>query len=71
MAEMGLKAYRFSISWSRILPKGIGKINQKGIEFYHNSIDELLKYNIEPIVTMFHFDLPLELSKKADEIIEI
>ena len=65
MAEMGLKAYRFSISWSRILPKGIGKINQKGIEFYHNLIDELLKYNIEPIVTMFHFDLPLELSKKG------
>ncbi len=65
MAQMGLKAYRFSISWSRILPKGIGAVNQKGINFYHNLIDELLKYNIEPIVTMFHFDLPLELENKG------
>lgn len=65
IAEMGLKAYRFSISWSRILPNGIGKVNQKGIDFYHNLIDELLKYNIEPIVTMFHFDLPLELENNG------
>ncbi|MDE6562693.1 MAG: glycoside hydrolase family 1 protein, partial [Malacoplasma sp.] len=65
MSEMGLKAYRFSISWSRILPNGIGKVNQKGIDFYHNLIDELLKYNIEPIVTMFHFDLPLELENNG------
>lgn len=64
-AEMGLKAYRFSIAWSRILPKGFGEINHKGIEFYNNLINELLSYNIEPIVTMYHFDLPYSLEKKG------
>ena len=63
-SELGLKAYRFSIAWSRILPNGFGKINQKGLDFYNNLIDELLKYGIEPIVTMYHFDLPYELEKK-------
>ncbi len=64
-AEMGLKAYRFSIAWSRILSEGRGKINQKGIDFYNRLIDELLKYNIQPIVTMFHFDLPWSLAKEG------
>ena len=57
-AEMGLKAYRFSIAWTRILPNGSGEVNPKGVEFYSNLIDECLKYGIEPIVTMYHFDLP-------------
>lgn len=61
--EMGLKAYRFSIAWTRILPNGYGEENAKGIEFYHNLIDELLKNKIEPIVTIYHFDLPAELEK--------
>ncbi len=65
MAEMGFKTYRFSISWSRILPEGTGKINQKGIDFYNNLIDELLKYDIEPLVTMYHFDLPQALQEKG------
>ena len=60
-AELGLKAYRFSIAWTRILPDGDGDANPKGLEFYSNLIDECLKYGIEPIVTMFHFDLPLAL----------
>ena len=60
-AELGLKAYRFSIAWTRILPDGDGEVNPKGLEFYSNLIDECLKYGIEPIVTMFHFDLPLAL----------
>ncbi len=60
-AELGLKAYRFSIAWTRILPDGDGEVNPKGVEFYSNLIDECLKYGIEPIVTMFHFDLPLAL----------
>ncbi|MGL5378925.1 glycoside hydrolase family 1 protein [Clostridium sp.] len=64
-AEMGLKAYRFSVAWTRIIPNGTGEINQKGIEFYNNLIDELLKYNIEPVVTMFHFDLPYALEEKG------
>ncbi|MBS6181713.1 MAG: glycoside hydrolase family 1 protein, partial [Erysipelotrichaceae bacterium] len=65
MAEQGLKAYRFSISWARILPAGDGEINAKGIQFYDQLIDELLAHGIEPIVTMYHFDLPYELHKKG------
>ena len=65
MAELGLKAYRFSIAWSRIIPDGDGEVNEKGIEFYNNLINELVKYHIEPVVTIYHFDLPLELHKKG------
>lgn len=64
MAEMGFKAYRMSISWARILPNGEGKINQSGIDFYKNVFKECHKHGIEPVVTIFHFDLPLELQKK-------
>lgn len=63
--ELGLRAYRFSISWARILPAGTGEINQQGIEFYNKLINELLAAHIEPIVTMYHFDLPAELEKKG------
>ncbi len=75
MKEMGLKAYRFSVSWPRILPKGKGEINRKGIEFYHNVIDELIINGIEPILTIYHWDLPQELQEKYNgwesrEIIE-
>ncbi len=65
MAEMGFKTFRFSVAWSRILPEGAGKVNQEGIDFYSNVIDECLKYGIEPLVTMFHFDLPAALEKKG------
>ncbi len=65
MAEMGFKTFRFSVAWSRILPEGVGKVNQEGIDFYSNVIDECLKYGIEPLVTMFHFDLPAALEKKG------
>ena len=61
MAEMGLKTYRFSIAWARIIPNGNGEINEKGLKFYENLIDECLKYNIEPMVTIFHWDLPQAL----------
>lgn len=65
MAEMGFKSYRFSISWTRILPEGTGKVNQQGIDFYNQLIDECLKYDIEPIVTMFHFDMPAALDARG------
>lgn len=61
MAEMGLKTYRFSVSWARIYPEGTGKVNEEGIAFYENIIDECLKYGIEPMVTIYHWDLPQAL----------
>lgn len=61
MAEMGLKAYRFSISWSRIYPEGRGEVNEEGLKFYDDLIDELLKNNIKPIITIYHWDLPKAL----------
>jgi beta-glucosidase len=61
MKQMGIKGYRFSISWSRIFPTGRGKINQKGVDFYSRLVDELLKNGIEPAVTLYHWDLPQAL----------
>ena len=61
MKELGLKAYRFSLSWPRIYPNGTGEVNQAGINFYSNLIDTLLKYDIEPWVTLYHWDLPQKL----------
>ena len=52
LVEMGVKAYRFSISWPRILPSGTGKVNEKGLAFYSDLVDELLKNNIEPMITL-------------------
>lgn len=65
MAEMGFKVYRFSIAWTRILPAGTGEVNPKGVGYYNNVINECLKYNIEPLVTMYHFDLPAVLAEKG------
>lgn len=64
MKEMGLKTYRFSISWSRVFPQGEGEINESGLKFYDQLIDELLKNGIEPMVTLYHWDLPLALEEK-------
>lgn len=58
MKELGIKAYRFSISWSRIFPEGVGKVNKKGLQFYSSLVDELLAAGIEPYITLFHWDLP-------------
>ncbi|XP_037297612.1 lactase-phlorizin hydrolase [Manduca sexta] len=64
MREMGLDFYRFSLSWSRLLPTSFpDKINEAGVQYYNNLINEMLKYNIEPMVTIFHWDLPQKLQE--------
>lgn len=56
MQQVGLQAYRLSLSWPRILPEGIGSVNESGLAFYDNLIDELLAADITPYVTLFHWD---------------
>jgi len=65
MADLGLNAYRFSISWSRILPSGRGAPNPRGIAFYDRLVDGLLARKIEPFVTLFHWDLPAALEDRG------
>lgn len=65
MSEMGFKCYRMSIAWTRIFPNGDDEIpNEKGLEFYDRVLDELAKYNIEPIITLFHYEMPFHLVNK-------
>lgn len=65
-AEMGFKCFRLSFLWSRVFPKGDKELNQEGLQFYVDVIDELLKYNIEPVVTINHFDIPMYLADQYD-----
>ena len=66
-AEMGFKMFRMSISWSRIFPNGIEEEpNKKGLDFYRDVFEELKKYNIEPLVTISHYDTPLYLEEELD-----
>ena len=65
MRELGLKAYRFSVSWSRIHPEGTGRVNPAGLDFYSRLVDELLENGIEPLVTLFHWDLPAALDDRG------
>jgi beta-glucosidase len=65
MAELGLNAYRFSIAWPRILPQGTGTANGRGLDFYDRLVDTLLARGITPLVTLYHWDLPLALHKKG------
>ncbi len=65
MRELGLTAYRFSISWSRILPEGRGRVNRKGLDFYSRLVDALLEAGIRPSVTLFHWDLPEALDDRG------
>ena len=65
MKKIGLQAYRFSISWSRIMPAGRGAVNQKGLDFYDKLVDELLANDIKPLVTLFHWDLPVALDDQG------
>ena len=61
LANLGLKSYRFSIAWARVLPSGVGDKNQAGVDYYNNLINQLLDNNIEPAVTLYHWDLPQSL----------
>ncbi len=63
MKKIGLKSYRFSISWPRIFPTGRGEINSKGVAFYDNLINELIANDIEPCVTLYHWDLPTSIQE--------
>jgi beta-galactosidase len=69
MKAMGLKAYRLSLSWSRLLPTGRGKVNEEGVAFYNRLIDALLAANITPWVTLYHWDLPLALQIESDGLL--
>ena len=64
MAELGVKHYRFSISWSRVIPDGRGAVNQKGLDFYKRLADSLLQHGITPHATLFHWDLPQALQDR-------
>ncbi len=65
LKSLGVKAYRFSISWSRIFPDGTGKANEKGVAFYDRLTDELLANGIQPYATLFHWDLPQALETRV------
>ena len=65
LKKMRVKSYRFSISWTRILPVGTGEVNQAGIDYYNRLINELLAAGIEPAVTLYHFDLPQALADRG------
>jgi beta-glucosidase len=65
MQDLGIKAYRFSISWARVMPQGAGAANPKGLDYYNNLVDGLLAAGIEPWVTLFHWDYPLALYHKG------
>ena len=62
--ELGFNSYRTSIAWTRIFPDGEGEVNQEGLDFYDNLFDELLKNGIQPVITLYHFDIPLTLAQK-------
>lgn len=65
MKQMGLKAYRLSLSWPRLIPQGVGAVNPKGVDFYRRLVDELLGAGIQPWVTLFHWDYPLALYERG------
>lgn len=65
MSDMGVQAYRMSVSWPRIIPEGFGKVNQKGLDFYDRIIENLLQKNITPYMTMYHWDYPQALYNRG------
>jgi beta-glucosidase len=67
IASLGVNAYRFSIAWPRVLPDGFGRVEQRGLDHYSRLIDALLERGIEPVVTLYHWDLPSSLDWRARE----
>jgi beta-glucosidase len=65
MRDLGLQAYRFSISWSRVLPEGTGRVNEKGVDFYRRLVDALREAGIRPMATLYHWDLPAALDDRG------
>ncbi len=65
MAELNLNAYRFSLSWPRILPQGTGAVNERGLDFYDRLVDTLLARGIRPLATLYHWDLPVALQDRG------
>jgi beta-glucosidase len=65
MASLNLSAYRFSISWPRILPQGTGAVNERGLDFYDRLVDALLAHGITPLATLYHWDLPIALQDRG------
>jgi beta-glucosidase len=65
MKQLGLQAYRFSISWPRVLPEGTGAVNEKGLAFYDRLVDQLLAAGIQPWATLFHWDFPITLYQRG------
>ena len=65
MSDLGIQAYRFSASWPRVIPGGSGQVNTKGLDFYSRLVDALLEKNIEPVITLYHWDLPQELEDEG------
>src|SRR5215469_15067272 len=65
MASLGIRSYRFSVAWPRVIPEGTGLINQRGLSFYDRLVDELLEHHIEPMLTLYHWDLPWVLHERG------
>jgi beta-glucosidase len=65
LKQLGVKAYRFSVAWPRILPDGVGSVNSKGVDFYNRLVDEILRNDITPLCTVFHWDYPQALYKRG------
>ncbi len=65
MADLGASAYRFSVSWPRVIPAGTGSVNRRGVDFYQRLVDELLAAGIQPVLNLFHWDLPQALQDRG------